>query len=167
MKLFIFVTQILKIRKMKKIIIVLAIVNFVFTSCGNSNSTNKETELELRERELKQKEDELISEKKKALELKEDELRQKEIQLNSSSDKATVNKNQTESRSNMRIAIIDDPDGYTNVRNGMSKTAPIIDRLYEGENYEVFPSTDSNWWVVYTQSNVKGFVHKSRIKIIR
>ena len=152
MKLFIFVTQILKIRQMKKIIIVLAIVNFVFTSCGNSNSTNKETELELRERELKQK---------------EDELRQKEIQLNSTSDKATVNKNQTESRSNMRIAIIDDPDGYTNVRNGMSKTAPIIDRLYEGENYEVFPSTDSNWWVVYTQSNVKGFVHKSRIKIIR
>ena len=53
MKLFIFVTQILKIRQMKKIIIVLAIVNFVFTSCGNSNSTNKETELELRERELK------------------------------------------------------------------------------------------------------------------
>ena len=64
------------------------------------------------------------------------------------------------------IAIIQDPDGYTNVRNGMSKNSEIIDRLFEGENYEVFPSSDNNWWVVYTQSNVTGYVHKSRIKII-
>jgi hypothetical protein len=64
------------------------------------------------------------------------------------------------------IAVINDPDGYTNVRDGMSTNAKIIDRLSEGENFEVFPSSDNNWWIVYTQSKVKGYVHKSRIKII-
>jgi len=64
------------------------------------------------------------------------------------------------------IAIIDDPDGYTNVRNGMSTNAKIIDRLNKGENFEVFPSSSNNWWIVYTKSNVTGYVHKSRIRII-
>lgn len=64
------------------------------------------------------------------------------------------------------IAVINDPDGYTNVRKGMSTEAKIIDRLYAGEHYEVFPSIDNNWWVVYTQSNNNGYIHKSRVRII-
>ena len=119
----------------------------------------------LKKKELKQKEDVLLSDKKKELELKEQELNQKEKDLKPTIKKS--NQPKVEQQTNKKyIAIIQDPDGYTNVRNGMSTNAKIIDRLFEGEHYEVFPSSDNNWWVVYTQSNVKGYVHKSRIKII-
>jgi hypothetical protein len=67
---------------------------------------------------------------------------------------------------NKYIAVIDDPDGYTNVRSGMSTNANIIERLYEGENFEVYPTSDNSWWLVYTKSKVRGYVHKSRIRII-
>jgi hypothetical protein len=148
---------------MKKVLIILTFASLVFTSCGNSNISTKERELELRELELKQKEESLLSEKRKELELKEQELKQKELKTTSN------NRNQSklgQTTNKKYIAIIQDPDGYTNVRNGMSTNSKIIDRLFEGEHYEVFPSSDNNWWAVYTQSNVKGYVHKSRIKII-
>ena len=110
-------------------------------------------EMEHAEEELREKE------------LKEQELNQKEKDLKPTIKKS--NQPKVEQQTNKKyIAIIQDPDGYTNVRNGMSTNAKIIDRLFEGEHFEVFPSSDNNWWVVYTQSNVKGYVHKSRIKII-
>ena len=146
---------------MKKAIIILTLTSLVFTSCENSNNSAKEKELELRELELKEKEEGLLNEKKEELELKEQELVQKEKELNS-----TSNDNKQRSPNKKYIAIIQDPDGYTNVRNGMSANSEIIDRLFEGENYEVFPSSDNNWWLVNTKSNVKGYVHKSRIKIL-
>jgi uncharacterized membrane protein YgaE (UPF0421/DUF939 family) len=149
---------------MRTTIIILAFVSIVFASCGDSQTATKEKELELKEQELKQKEESLLEDKKKEIELKEQELKQKEEALKSKSNNNQAKSEQTTKKK--YIAIIQDPDGYTNVRNGMSKNSEIIDRLFEGENYEVFPSSDNNWWVVYTQSNVKGYVHKSRIKII-
>ncbi len=150
---------------MKKFLFILTIASSVFVSCGNSEVSTKEKELELKEQELKQKEESLLSEKRKELELKEQELEQKEKELKITRNNSNQSKS-GQSTNKKYIAIIQDPDGYTNVRNGMSTNSKIIDRLFEGEHYEVFPSSDSNWWVVYTQSNVKGYVHKSRIKII-
>ena len=141
---------------MKKALIILTLTSLVFTSCENSNNSAKEKELE-----LKEKEEGLLNDKKEELELKEQELVQKEKELNS-----TSNDNKQQSPNKKYIAIIQDPDGYTNVRNGMSANSEIIDRLFEGEHYEVFPSSDNNWWLVNTKSNVKGYVHKSRIKIL-
>ena len=150
---------------MRKVITILTFASIIFASCGDSKTTSKEQELALKEQELKQKEESLLDDKKKEIELKEQELKQKEEALKSKSNNSNqANPEQTTKKK--YIAIIQDPDGYTNVRNGMSKNSEIIDRLFEGENYEVFPSSDNNWWVVYTQSNVKGYVHKSRIKII-
>ncbi len=150
---------------MRKVITILTFACIIFASCGDSKTTSKEQELELKEQELKAKEESLLDDKKKEIELKEQELKQKEEALKSKSNNSNqANPEQTTKKK--YIAIIQDPDGYTNVRNGMSKNSEIIDRLFEGENYEVFPSSDNNWWVVYTQSNVKGYVHKSRIKII-
>mgnify|MGYP001095724629 FL=1 len=138
---------------MKKIIIYC--LTILIVSC-NQTSTDNKTNDSIKEKEkyriLAEIDKKKLELKEKELELKEQELNQKEKDL-----KPTIKK---------YIAIIQDPDGYTNVRNGMSTNAKIIDRLFEGEHYEVFPSSENNWWVVYTQSNVKGYVHKSRIKII-
>jgi hypothetical protein len=143
---------------MKKVTIILTFASLIFNSCGNSNSSTKEKELEIRELELKQKEEILLSEKKRELELKE-------LELKSTGNNGNL-PNLQQSTNKKFIAIIQDKDGYTNVRNGMSMNSKIIDRIYLGEQFEVFPSTDDNWWLVYTPSNIKGYVHNSRIKII-
>jgi hypothetical protein len=128
---------------MRKVFTIVIFAGIVLTSCGESTKSTKEKELELKEEVLKQKEEALKS--------------------ISESNNQVISGQSTKKK---YIAIIQDPDGYTNVRNGMSTNSKIIDRLFENEHYEVFPSSDNNWWLVYTQSNVKGYVHKSRIKII-
>lgn len=49
----------------------------------------------------------------------------------------------------------------------MNINSKVIDRIFEGETYVVYPTIDENWWRVQTTSNTEGFVHKSRIKIIK
>jgi hypothetical protein len=67
------------------------------------------------------------------------------------------------------FAIINDPDGYVNIRKFRSVTSRIVGKIY---NYEVFDydeSDKSEWVRVYKQTiedesgGSVGFVHKSRI----
>lgn len=62
-------------------------------------------------------------------------------------------------------AVINDPDGYTNIREGF-KDSKIIGRIVNGEQFQVFISSFDDWWEVITKSGLSGYVHKSRIKII-
>ena len=156
-----------------KVIVCFTLISMYTTSCQNSNTSNREKDLDQKERELNAKEDRLLRERENNIDQKEREIQAKNRKDNNSNTSSSSNSNassnsnsNSNSNGEKHIAVINDPDGYTNVRNGMSTDAKIIDRLFEGEHYEVFPSTDNNWWVVYTQSNVKGFVHKSRVRII-
>ena len=144
---------------MKKSLTILVAILLIY-SCGNLDNSSKQKELNLKEAELKIKEQELMSKEKEELKEKQKELEKKDEDLNQKEKVITRKINQK------YIAVIQDTDGYTNIRNGMSSNAKIIDRLFEGEHYEVFPSSDSNWWIVNTKDNVKGYVHKSRIRII-
>ena len=63
----------------------------------------------------------------------------------------------------VKTALINDPDGYTNIRNEPGTTSEIIDKLYEGEFFRYWPNTESNWLVVYKFDRLYGYVHKSRI----
>jgi hypothetical protein len=154
-----------------KVIVCFTLISMYTTSCQNSNTSNREKDLDQKERELNAKEDRLLRERENNIDQKEREIQAKNRKDNNSNTSSSSNSNassnsNSNSNGEKHIAVINDPDGYTNVRNGMSTDAKIIDRLFEGEHYEVFPSTDNNWWVVYTQSNVKGYVHKSRVRII-
>ena len=61
-------------------------------------------------------------------------------------------------------AVINDPDGYTNVRlYARSKDSPVVAKLIKGEQFYYW-ETPAEWWIVGTKSGVRGFVHKSRIK---
>jgi uncharacterized protein YgiM (DUF1202 family) len=64
-------------------------------------------------------------------------------------------------------ATISDPDGYTNIRQGKGTGYPVVDKLYEGEEFTVENMDDENWWSVIKNNGKKGYVHKSRIKIKR
>jgi len=60
-------------------------------------------------------------------------------------------------------AIINDPDGYTNVRN--APAGKVIDKIYE---YEIFTiqSKEGNWWSVKLFNGTTGYVHSSRVEIL-
>jgi len=67
------------------------------------------------------------------------------------------------------FAIINDPDGYVNIREGRSVTSRIVGKI---NNYNVFDydkSSKSEWVWVYKQEvedesgGIAGFVHQSRI----
>lgn len=62
-------------------------------------------------------------------------------------------------------AVIDDPDGYTNVRSAGSASAQIIARVNDGERFHTYRQ-DGNWWQVKTADGKVGYMHISRIRIV-
>lgn len=67
-------------------------------------------------------------------------------------------------RPNEVQAVIDDSDGYTNVRSGQSIQHSIIARVVEGEIFYTTPQK-SDWWPVRTKNNKFGYMHRSRIRL--
>jgi hypothetical protein len=62
-------------------------------------------------------------------------------------------------------AVIQDPDGYTNVRRAPTTTSPIVDRVYEGDVFHTRP-VDADWWQVRTSTGAVGYMHVSRIRVL-
>ena len=63
-----------------------------------------------------------------------------------------------------RLAIIYDPDGYTNVRSSPEVKGRVIGRINEDQLFFVNPSFFSDWWRIKTVENCQlGYMHKSRI----
>lgn len=61
-------------------------------------------------------------------------------------------------------AIINDPDGYTNVRAQPSGKSKVIARLYDNEPFYTYQQ-NGDWWQVKTKSGIEGYMHKSRITL--
>ena len=63
--------------------------------------------------------------------------------------------------------IINDPDGYTNVRKDKGANYEVVGRIEEADKFLYYPNDNSNWWKVKTTpsygQSVEGYVHKSRI----
>jgi hypothetical protein len=64
-----------------------------------------------------------------------------------------------------KAAVIDDPDGYTNVRSGPADTFPVIGRINRGEIFTTYVQT-SQWWQVRTADSRVGFMERSRIRLV-
>lgn len=64
--------------------------------------------------------------------------------------------------------LVNDPDGYTNIREGRSSSTKIIGRVLEGQEFLYYTDESSNWWKVKFESENKntiiGYIHNSRIK---
>jgi hypothetical protein len=72
-----------------------------------------------------------------------------------------------------KIGQIVDPDGYVNVREQMNVKSSVVGKLtpdmIEEEYFYFFTCADPNWMRVdmtYNGEELKGYIHKSRIKII-
>ncbi|MBL7849268.1 MAG: hypothetical protein JNN04_00095 [Cyclobacteriaceae bacterium] len=93
--------------------------------------------------------------------------------------------------SSAQLAIINDPDGYVNVRDSGHNTARIVGRIFEGEVFQTEELEGSYWWPVFYGCDpdrdslatskrdfyrkelgiegyvaIQGFVHRSRIRLI-
>lgn len=64
----------------------------------------------------------------------------------------------------MQSGVIQDEDGYTNVRENPTTSSKIICTIKENENFLYYEISDSNWWYIYKDDEKKGYMHKSRIK---
>jgi len=66
----------------------------------------------------------------------------------------------------IRLAIINDSDGYTNVRSEPNSKSNILFKLTDEDEFHVInPSKDVSWWIICNEDNY-GFVHQSKIEII-
>lgn len=65
-----------------------------------------------------------------------------------------------------KLAIINDPDGFTYVRSGKGKDFKIVDTLFT-EDFFYFQYIDNSEWAKVTAwkgGQIEGFVHKSRVQ---
>ncbi|MBI3235116.1 MAG: SH3 domain-containing protein [Bacteroidetes bacterium] len=60
-------------------------------------------------------------------------------------------------------AVINDPDGFTNVREYPSKQSDIVDQIQEGIQFNVL-NIQGDWYKVESPSGVVGFVYFNRIQ---
>lgn len=60
--------------------------------------------------------------------------------------------------------VINDPDGFTNVRAASRADAAVVAKVKVGEVFEFEPVEDSEWWEVKLASGKSGWMHRSRIR---
>jgi hypothetical protein len=61
-------------------------------------------------------------------------------------------------------AVIEDSDGYSNVRKGPAVSSDLLGVVRLGEEFRTFQQT-GDWWQVKISSGQIGYMHASRIKI--
>jgi hypothetical protein len=63
------------------------------------------------------------------------------------------------------IAVIDDPDGYTNIREGRSVQSSIIAKIYDGEKFLV-KKEEGNWFPVVLEAGTEGYIYFDRVRFL-
>jgi Bacterial SH3 domain len=61
--------------------------------------------------------------------------------------------------------VIDDPDGYVNLRKEKRADAPVVTKVKAGEVFEFRKKEGEDWCPVKLKSGVSGWMHYSRIKL--
>jgi len=61
--------------------------------------------------------------------------------------------------------VIDDPDGYVNLRKDKRADAPVVAKVKAGEPFEFQKKEHEDWCHVKLESGVGGWMHYSRIKL--
>jgi len=64
------------------------------------------------------------------------------------------------------LAMITDPDGFVNVRADKSTDSEVLFKIKENDFFLCKPTTD-NWWRIDNFYAKTGFVHKSKIQLIK
>lgn len=60
--------------------------------------------------------------------------------------------------------VINDPDGYTNLRDGEGTNYPVVKKIIEGEKFAV-KTKGEEWWLVILKDGTQGWIHNSRVTL--
>ncbi len=60
------------------------------------------------------------------------------------------------------VGVINDPDGYTNVRKEKSTSSPVVSKIFKGEVFSYQPVKSDKWYSIIVKGK-SGYVHSSRI----
>jgi energy-coupling factor transporter transmembrane protein EcfT len=93
------------------------------------------------------------------------ELQEKSQEKNIDSRRNITSKKTSDNTSWGKLAVINDPDGYTNIRSSQGTNYNILGIIREGEQFYV-RTTSGDWWQIKSQNGIIGYMHKSRIQII-
>ncbi|MEQ8168196.1 MAG: SH3 domain-containing protein [Candidatus Eremiobacterota bacterium] len=63
----------------------------------------------------------------------------------------------------IRVAVINDPDGYTNVRKGPGTEYKVISKIYENEHFLFLQCAYKDWWLVQSPDGKIGYMNADRI----
>ncbi|ABL64129.1 SH3 domain-containing protein [Chlorobium phaeobacteroides] len=63
-------------------------------------------------------------------------------------------------------AVIDDPDGFTNVRSMKSSSSSIVAKVTRNEQFHTYLQ-DGSWWQVKTADGKIGYMHTGHIRILQ
>jgi len=66
--------------------------------------------------------------------------------------------------SKSKQGVIEDPDGYVNISKDQDAQSEILGKILDKEVFYYWKVPDSDWYIIQTGTNIRGFVHKSRIK---
>ena len=69
--------------------------------------------------------------------------------------------------SQTELSEINDPDGFTNIREGKSSKTPVVAKVELGDFFYAEPSETESWWKVSTIAGLVGYMHKSRVRLIK
>ena len=64
------------------------------------------------------------------------------------------------------LGMINDPDGYTNMRSGPGAKNSIVTRVDAGDVILTRPQS-GEWWKVSLMDRTEGYMHKSRIILLQ
>jgi uncharacterized protein YgiM (DUF1202 family) len=62
-------------------------------------------------------------------------------------------------------AVIDDPDGFTNVRSMKSSSSSIVAKVSRNEQFHTYLQ-NGNWWQIKTADGKIGYMHTGHIRIL-
>ncbi|WP_435578438.1 SH3 domain-containing protein [Gilvibacter sp.] len=82
-------------------------------------------------------------------------------------EEKAINSNQGEPE--IKMAVINDPDGYTNLREQSSTKSKVIEKILDNQEFEVYveDKLTDDWWFVYNpKTGNSGYIHKSRVNFI-
>ncbi len=69
----------------------------------------------------------------------------------------------SEKKDELSSAIVNDPDGFTNLRKDKNTFSEILQKVKSGEYIEILDE-GGDWFLVKTKEGKEGYIHKSRLK---
>lgn len=68
----------------------------------------------------------------------------------------------TQQKIKREYGVVNDKDGWVNLREGPNISSPSLARILNGTNLEIIDKT-GNWLKVYTESGRVGYIFKDRV----